>query len=76
MCAADPGDPAQPGDATPPLTASAIKAQTNAMIEREIARCRALHSPESWQEHGEWVTANIVASAIEWLKAQAAKGAL
>ncbi|WP_221307130.1 hypothetical protein [Paraburkholderia atlantica] len=46
------------------------------MIERERNRCRIAMGAVAWEEHDEWVTAHIVASAKQWLTRQATEGRL
>lgn len=54
----------------------AAKALGDAMIEREIARCRAQMGEIKWKEHGEWITSNIVAAAKMWLSRELKEGRL
>ncbi|MBB5506707.1 hypothetical protein HDG35_002976 [Paraburkholderia sp. JPY681] len=54
----------------------AIKARVGQMIERERNRCRIAMGAVAWEEHDEWVTAHIVASAKQWLTRQATEGRL
>ncbi len=53
-----------------------IKARGNRMIEREIERCRTQMGEREWEEHKEWVTANIVTAAKAWLTREAKAGRL
>ncbi|WP_231716619.1 hypothetical protein [Burkholderia ubonensis] len=46
------------------------------MIEREIERCRTQMGEREWEEHKEWVTANIVTAAKAWLTREAKAGRL
>ncbi|MGF6663831.1 hypothetical protein QF000_005499 [Paraburkholderia atlantica] len=54
----------------------AIKARIGQMIEGERNRCRIAMGAAAWEEHDEWVTAYIVASAKQWLTRQAMEGRL
>lgn len=56
--------------------AQSLKDRLRKMIEREIDRCKAKLGPDGWNEHGEWVIQDIVASAKLWVSQQAAKGVL
>jgi hypothetical protein len=54
----------------------AAKAIGGRMIEREMERCKKAMGDAEWDKHGDWVTANIVAAAKEWLVRQLAEGNL
>lgn len=53
-----------------------IKARVGQMIERERDRCREAMGAGAWEEHDDWVTAYLVASAKQWLTQQATEGRL
>ncbi|RDK04485.1 hypothetical protein DLM46_01010 [Paraburkholderia lacunae] len=53
-----------------------LKSRVETLIERELARCRAIHGPDNWREHSDWVTQHVVASAIQWMTRQAQEGKL
>ncbi|WP_172411453.1 hypothetical protein [Burkholderia pseudomallei] len=46
------------------------------LIDRELTRCRVLHGPSNWREHGDWIRENVVAAAIQWMMRQAREGKL
>lgn len=56
--------------------AKLLKDRVSQMIMREVDRCKAKLGSDGWENHGDWVTENIVTSAKLWLLHQAAKGAL
>lgn len=53
-----------------------IRALVNSMIEREIERCKKQMGNREWEQHKDWVTANIVTAAKIWLNRTAAEGLL
>ncbi|AOJ87468.1 hypothetical protein WS87_12670 [Burkholderia sp. MSMB0856] len=53
-----------------------IRSLVNAMIDREIERCKKQMGNREWEKHKEWVTANIVTAAKIWLTRTAAEGRL
>jgi hypothetical protein len=56
--------------------ALALRQRVNLMIEQEIQRCRARLGEDAWEQHGAWVTANIVEAAKLWLMRRAERGEL
>ncbi|WP_431226861.1 hypothetical protein [Burkholderia contaminans] len=57
-------------------TSQVLKSRIETLIERELNRCRALHGPNNWREHGHWIRENVVAAAIQWMMRQAREGKL
>ncbi|WP_157658413.1 hypothetical protein [Burkholderia ubonensis] len=58
------------------MTVRELKARANEMIQRELDRCRKKLGPEAWEVHREWVTANVVEAAKQYLAREAAEGRL
>lgn len=59
-----------------PGGAQALKDRINRQIDREIQACRKRLGEKAWQEHGEWVTENIIAAAKIWLARALKEGRL
>jgi hypothetical protein len=57
-------------------SAARLQARVEAMIERELERCQRSMPPEEWAEQRQWVTANVVEAARQWMRARAAEGTL
>ena len=54
--------------------AQAIKSRVNRMIDLERERCRKAMGDDAWKLYGDWVTANIVTAAKQWLLRELAEG--
>jgi hypothetical protein len=54
----------------------AAKDLGNEMVNKEIARCRKSMGEEAWEQHGKWVTENIVTAAKMWLAQRLSEGLL
>ncbi|MCA8466615.1 hypothetical protein [Burkholderia cepacia] len=54
----------------------ALKSRVEMLIDRELTRCRVLHGPSNWREHGDWIRENVVAAAIQWMMRKAREGKL